>query len=251
MLDLKVCIAEVRRILLDECFTAAPPVCRHWAPRPLIGRSTPTTTESQVDDDVILGKLGRKVAGYAIEHGSRDTPALSVYCAIRWGLDIGRDGGGGAWPIPNLYIRWLPFHRVPSSTDIVKGLSEAVRGWHMYRTSAVEAVQTVRFSSLISILWHCAVVAGMDGNKIRNLVVDTLNNVQLATIRPPRFFGLPNRRPRTAARRHVVHIENSSMCPVRSFASDSDTVSARPSSREGGLVVTSEEESIPRRVSQV
>lgn len=144
-------------------------------------------------------------------------------------------GGVRGSPEPDLHEVVCTFHSVPSTTIGVERWPVTVRVRRMDSTTLIAVVYRYRTAKQSSVPMlrlmrdneltgsvavradlgtslrdprgrHCAPRSGMERRLIRTDVVDTLDDVDFAIIRPDRT-KLPNSRPGTTALRHVLDVE--------------------------------------------
>ena len=75
-------------------------------------------TEIQVDDDIVLRKLGRQITRDTVKDGSGCAPVLCKHLAVRWSLDGCWYRSRSARPEPDLDELRLSFHGVPEQMQL-------------------------------------------------------------------------------------------------------------------------------------
>lgn len=143
-----------------------------------------------------VGRIGRATADVA---GDR-----------AFGEEVGRNTGG-----------FVPVHDVNSTAVLVvlnakvtrrsRGDTASLVASGTGSTVVSSVVLEGELALHVDIAWHGAAVGGVDGVSVKRVVVDTFDDVDLATVWPAAVgvrWGRPPCGPDTTANRHVLGVEN-------------------------------------------
>jgi len=247
--DLPVRVLESRRVLghiVDAGTRAAA-----W-----VGVASPVAAECQIEDDVVRRKVRRNIAVRVHEQSDGLAERASVERrrsghhsrgsqAGVSGPEPHGDGGGGA------------FHSVNPASIGVEGRSEGVAEARVNTASLVAVVSrhAVRRSRSAghraATGWHGAPSASVEGCEIRDLIVDTFDNIDLSTVRPASSGRGPESGPGTAALGHMAQVKNRKAILVDIVGLDADRVTSCSGRRQGRRVVRPHDKRVARRIREV
>jgi hypothetical protein len=230
--DLPVGFPVRSRVRGNEVDAALPFTCEIAERTARLGvhATSPVAAECDVEDDPLLVEVLGHVAG-AIEEGSGDPEGRH----IRTALDDGR-GNFAAREDPDRNVIGGQLHGVHPATGIVKGGSEGARAGVDSAADLVSA-PTALGTNQGAVHLAGSDIAGatsvQDDLAVRHLV-DTLDDVDFAVVRPVGAIG-PEGRPRaTSAAGHVLQVEDKQTGLVRLLALDAHGITARAVRAEGG-----------------
>jgi len=219
----------------------------------------PVTAESQVNDDVLRLEAVCNVAVVVGEVGVRLAPCTRVNDGLAIEvLEINGDVGLVSAEEPDVDHGCGTFHSEEAAADGIE--VGAIRvgtvrvdhapGAGTFRRRAVGADDRSPEVHVRGI--YAALRAGVENGTVRSFIVHTLENVDLATVRPSSVVSVsPECRPGAATSRHMAEIQNHDTVPIRLVAGDTNRVASRAVGVKHSGVVGAHNESIVRRKSQV